>query len=128
MERPSYMSRECPGDEHPKRAEHNRNDLERAYREELVQAYRNLDLARAYVKALKQWRAKQNEPQAAAIIHAEQAKRDPQGPTEKRSEKPKPGDNIVDADFEYHRGDGAHGGFIVALAFVAAIIAILVLR
>ncbi len=122
------MSRDCPGDEHPKRAEHNRNALERAYREELAQAYRNLDLARAHVKALKQWWAKQNEPQAAAIIQAGQAKREPQGPTEERSEKPKPGDKIVDADFEYHRGDGAHGGFIIALLFVAIVTAILMLR
>ena len=119
------MSRQCPGDGHPKRAEYNRNALER---EELAQAYRNLDLARAYVKALKQWRAKQNEPQAAAIIHAEQAKREPQEPTEKRSEKPRPSDNIIDADFEYHRGDGAHGGFILAALFMAFVIAFLVLR
>ncbi len=122
------MSRDCPGDEHPKRAENNRKALERALREELAQAYRNLDLARARVKALKQWWANQNEPQAAAIIHAEQAKREPQEPTEKRSEKPRPSDNIIDADFEYHRGDGAHGGFILAALFMAFVIAFLVLR
>lgn len=121
------MSRECPGDEHPKRAEHNRNALERAYREELAQAYRNLDLARARVKALKQWGAKKDEPQAAASIQAELTKPEPQGPAEKPSEKSKP-DGIVDADFEYHRGDGAPGGFVIALAFVALIIAVLVLR
>ncbi|MGB0107551.1 MAG: hypothetical protein WBP52_03535 [Terriglobales bacterium] len=34
----------------------------------------------------------------------------------------------IDADFEDHSGDGPHGGFILALLFVAAVIAILVLR
>ncbi|MGB8597527.1 MAG: hypothetical protein WA350_02205 [Candidatus Sulfotelmatobacter sp.] len=34
----------------------------------------------------------------------------------------------VDADFEDHSGDGSHGGFILALLFVAVVIAILVLR
>ncbi len=121
------MSRQCPGDGHPKRADNNRNALERAYREELAQAYRNLDLARAYVKALKQWKAKNDEPQAAAIIQAEPTKPEPQGPAENPSEKAKP-DGIVDADFEYHRGDGAPGGFVIALAFVALIVAILFFR
>jgi hypothetical protein len=34
----------------------------------------------------------------------------------------------VDADFEDHAGDGPHGGFILALLFVAVVIVILVLR
>jgi hypothetical protein len=34
----------------------------------------------------------------------------------------------VDSDFEDHSGDGPHGGFILALLFLAVVIAILVLR
>jgi hypothetical protein len=52
--------------------------LERACREELAQAYRNLDLAWARVKATEheEWTAKKDEPQIAAIIQAAQAKKE----------------------------------------------------
>ena len=47
------MSTQCPGDEHPERTKNNRDVLERACREELAQAYRNLDLAFARVKEME---------------------------------------------------------------------------
>lgn len=72
------MSTQCPGDEHPERTKNNRDVLERACREELAQAYRNLDLAWARVKAMEheEWTAKKDEPQIAAIIQAAQAKKE----------------------------------------------------
>lgn len=45
-----------------------------------------------------------------------------------RKAEPKAKLSSVDADFEDRPGDGAHGGFILSLLFVAVIIAILMLR
>ena len=74
------MSTQCPGDEHPERTKNNRDVLERACREELAQAYRNLDLAWARVKATEheEWTAKKDEPQEMELQEREES-RGPQG-------------------------------------------------